>query len=315
MKYLYYWGLNGLTPEKDAQRWLYHHALKEWRREPISMREYCVILKETGERMGDASVEIVDESTAEIGWILLPRFRGQGYATEAGRAMMDYGFRVFGKDRVIAHCDARNAASYRVMSRLGMGLEGIEKEVRPAKEADGVKGDEATYSIRRCDWGMEKYRQLSCRFDGFMPLPDLTDGEIRLVCQEKRPAIPERHRVPCYQFLITLGSESVGHVTLRLAYPDSLFYGGQIGYSVDEAYRGRGFAGRACKLLRPVMAYHGMELAVITNNVTNAASRRVCEKLGTEFWGRAEVPADHEMRREEGIKAVNIFAFPVAENP
>ena len=126
-KYLYFWGRDGITPRQDAHRFL-NHALKEWSRDKITMREYCVILKETGERIGDASVEVCDETAAEIGWILLPAFRGKGYATEAGRAMMDFGFTRYHAQRVIAHCDTRNAPSYHVMERLGMRLEGVEKE-------------------------------------------------------------------------------------------------------------------------------------------------------------------------------------------
>lgn len=151
VKYLYFWGRDGLTPAQDAHRFL-NHALKEWQRSPVAMREYCVVLKETGEAIGDASVEIADENTAEIGWILLPEYRGRGFATEAGRAMMDYGFLHYGKDRVIAHCDTRNIPSARVMERLGMHLTHIEKEGRAPKYEGGPRGDEATWSISREAW-------------------------------------------------------------------------------------------------------------------------------------------------------------------
>ena len=151
VKYLYFWGRDGMTPRQDADRFL-NHALKEWRRDNITMREYCVTLKETGERIGDASVEAYDEHTAEIGWILLPAYRGKGYATEAGRAMMDFGFLRMDAERVIAHCDVRNGPSRRVMERLGMTLAEIEKEARPAKQPGEAWGDEATYAILRKDW-------------------------------------------------------------------------------------------------------------------------------------------------------------------
>ena len=312
VKYLYFWGRNGMTPQQDADRFL-GHALKEWAREPVTMREYCVILRETGQPIGDASVEIVDEDTAEIGWILLPEFRGRGYATEAGEAMMDFGFTEYGKDHVIAHCDDRNLPSSRVMQRLDMRLEHIEKEGRAPKFEGGPRGDEATWGIEREQWAWRKFRGISCRFDGFMDLPDLYDGEIRLICEKKSPGIPEKSWAPAYHFLITRGSEKVGGIDLRIGCMDGLFYGGHIGYNVDEAYRGRGCAGRACRLLRPVMLYHGMDAAVITNNVTNAASRRVCEKLGCRFLTRAELPADNDMRRAEGIEAVNVYLFPAGE--
>lgn len=58
--------------------------------------------------------------THEIGW----RFRrlawGQGYATEAARAMLDFGFAVKGLDAIIAFTVPANTRSQSVMQRLGM---------------------------------------------------------------------------------------------------------------------------------------------------------------------------------------------------
>lgn len=312
VKYLYYWGRNGMTPEQDARRFL-DHALKEWRREPVAMREYCVIRKDTGEAIGDASVEIADDAAAEIGWILLPEQRGRGYATEAGRAMMDFGFTHYRKDSVIAHCDTRNAPSSHVMERLGMRLTHVEKEGRAPKFEGGPRGDEATWSIGRLDWAWGVFRRMPFAFDGFFSLPELYDGEIRLICEKKAPADPEKNWAPAYHFLIAHGSERVGGVDLRIGLTDGLFYGGHIGYHVDAAWRGRGYAARACRLLRPVMRLHGMDAAVITNDVNNAASRRVCEKLGCGFLCRAKLPPDNDMRRAEGMDEVNVYRFPAAD--
>lgn len=146
VKYLYFWGRDGLTPEQDARRFL-SYALKEWARDPVAAREYCVCLRDTGEAIGDASVEVIDDSTAEIGWILLPGHRGQGYATEAGRAVMDMGFRLYGAKRIIAHCDERNAASRGVMERLGMRLDRVTPGARPAKRPGDAPGNECTYIL------------------------------------------------------------------------------------------------------------------------------------------------------------------------
>lgn len=151
VKYLYHWGRPGMTPEQDARRFL-NRALAEWAKTPIRAREYCLVKKDTGETIGDGSVEYWDDETAEIGWILLPEHRGKGYVTEMGRELMRYGFEEMGAKKVIAHCDARNAPSYRVMERLSMHLETLEKEVRPEKTVGGIKGDEMTYAIEREEW-------------------------------------------------------------------------------------------------------------------------------------------------------------------
>ena len=152
-KYLFFWGLIGSTPEGDARRFM-EYALSRGRETPIRAWEYCVTRKDTGEAMGEGSVEWVAEApgTVELGWILLPEYRGKGYATEMGRELMRAAFEVLGAAQVIAHCDARNAPSYHVMERLGMTLKSIEKEARPAKREGEKNGDECTYAIIRREW-------------------------------------------------------------------------------------------------------------------------------------------------------------------
>ena len=62
--------------------------------------------------------------TYEIGWAFNRRYHGQGYATEAARALLEYWFERLGLHRVIATCQPENVASYRVMEKLGMRREG-----------------------------------------------------------------------------------------------------------------------------------------------------------------------------------------------
>ena len=56
----------------------------------------------------------------EVGWRLHPDAWGQGFASEAGRACLDYGFRNLGLDRIIAFTAHSNLRSENVMRRLGM---------------------------------------------------------------------------------------------------------------------------------------------------------------------------------------------------
>lgn len=85
----------------------------------------------------------------EVGYVLNPAFGGQGFATEAARAMLGVGFEGLALHRIVARADARNSASIRVMERLGMAREAhlIENEF--------VKGewtDEVVYALRARDW-------------------------------------------------------------------------------------------------------------------------------------------------------------------
>src|SRR5262249_18630048 len=56
----------------------------------------------------------------EIGWRFLPDYWGQGLATEAATAVMQYGFDIFRFDRLISVINQQNRASIRVAEKLGM---------------------------------------------------------------------------------------------------------------------------------------------------------------------------------------------------
>ena len=61
---------------------------------------------------------------ADIGYELAPEHWGRGYATEAALAMADFGFRELGLHRISSWCIADNAASARVLEKVGLRLEG-----------------------------------------------------------------------------------------------------------------------------------------------------------------------------------------------
>jgi len=162
---------------------------------------------------------------------------------------------------------------------------------------------------------IDHYNSLPCEFAGFIDVPHLTNGDIHLVCVQKRPANPEKKHVPSYDFAICKGSEKVGEINLRIGYGggekgDNLYYGGQIGYGIDEAHRGNGYAAEACKLLRPIAKAHKMSVLLITNNVTNHASRRVCEKIGARHIRTVRLP-QHSDLYKEGQRFSNIFEMEV----
>jgi RimJ/RimL family protein N-acetyltransferase len=55
----------------------------------------------------------------ELGWMLRPEYRGNGYATEAGRAALDFAFSKVKALRAISLIRLDNSASERVARRLG----------------------------------------------------------------------------------------------------------------------------------------------------------------------------------------------------
>jgi ribosomal-protein-alanine N-acetyltransferase len=58
----------------------------------------------------------------ELGYTLAKPYWGQGYATEAARACVGYAFGALGLERIVAIARPANAASRRVLEKLGMRL-------------------------------------------------------------------------------------------------------------------------------------------------------------------------------------------------
>gem|GEM_PF-749233 len=114
--------------------------------------------------------------------------------------------------------------------------------------------------------------------------------------------VPEEMWLPAYRFDIVLHTADVvvGKIDARIGFNESVYYGGHVGYTVKEEYRGNGFAVEAVKLLEQVFTSNGMQMIYITNSPGNEASIRVCEKLGAEFLEAAALPEDNNMRRDCG---------------
>jgi RimJ/RimL family protein N-acetyltransferase len=73
-----------------------------------------------------ADLDSLRGNPLEIGWRLHPHFWRQGLATEAALRMAAFAFDELAAEELIAVRDARNAASERVMERLGMRYRGLE---------------------------------------------------------------------------------------------------------------------------------------------------------------------------------------------
>lgn len=310
IRYMTWW------PNSETQTKAFiSHAITLSREKPCKNYHYAAELKSGGKLIGACNLVVLDNGEAEIGWILHRDYWKQGFGTEMGKRIVEFGFRELELHRIIARCDAENQGSYRVMERIGMRREGHFLEARPAnKFSDKKYGDEYLYAILRDEWEVRQeiayYNSLPVIFKDFVDMPDLTDGGIELYCIAKKPAIPEKKWVPAYAFDIRCNGSRVGEINLRIGYTDGLYYGGQIGYGVDEQHRGHGYAAKACRLLAPIIRAHGMKKVLITNAPDNIASRRVCEKLGARFIRMARLPEWHDLYKE-GQRFVNVFEWSV----
>jgi RimJ/RimL family protein N-acetyltransferase len=84
-----------------------------------------------------------------MGWALGIDFRGNGYVTEAARALIQYGFCELNLHRMYAKTSNINAASWKVMERVGMRK---ETQLREAELRDGKWIDVGIYAILGEEW-------------------------------------------------------------------------------------------------------------------------------------------------------------------
>ncbi|HEU0029591.1 MAG TPA: GNAT family protein [Kofleriaceae bacterium] len=86
---------------------------------------------------------------AELGYWLGTSVWGLGYATEAARAIVDFGFRDCGLTRIYAQVLAGNRGSLRVLDKLGMVNEGVRrKHVRKGRHLHDV----VLYGLLSDEW-------------------------------------------------------------------------------------------------------------------------------------------------------------------
>lgn len=90
-----------------------------------------------------------DGTQAEIGWVFAPDVSGQGYATEAARALVDLAFGELGVRRVWAKLEPENVPSARVCERLGMRREALFVQGSWFK---GCWCDLAIYAVLADEW-------------------------------------------------------------------------------------------------------------------------------------------------------------------
>ena len=136
--------------------------LQEWERHLAGRINNQLVVERDGVVIGDLQLDVRDPwsqlevkeqaagTVAEIGYVFDPGYAGQGYATEAGQALLRIAFEGVGVRRVIAQCSADNQPSWRLIERLGMRRE--ELSVKAELHRSGVWVDAMTYALLRDEW-------------------------------------------------------------------------------------------------------------------------------------------------------------------
>lgn len=158
--------LHAIYSDEQVVRWLYNDARSlEETREALAHKvagsalraegewlSAAVVLGYTGELVGDVSLLWASEAhrQGELGFAFATGHHGRGYATEAARPLLAFAFAELGLHRVVGRLEPRNAASARVLEKLGMRREAH------LVENEWVKGEwqsELVYAILAREWG------------------------------------------------------------------------------------------------------------------------------------------------------------------
>lgn len=94
----------------------------------------------------------------EVGWRLAAAHWGQGFATEGGRAALEYGFATLGLAEIISFTARRNAPSRHVMERLGMIRDATMDFEHPAVPEHHPGRPHVLYRVTRERWQDEPHR-------------------------------------------------------------------------------------------------------------------------------------------------------------
>lgn len=108
-------------------------------------KNFAVVLKDTNKLFGSISIT-VDEANqvAEIGYWIQPEMSGKGYATEAVKTILNFGFEKLKVHKIFAKHYVENPASGKVMQKSGMTFVGVLKS---HSYKNGIYHDNCLYEI------------------------------------------------------------------------------------------------------------------------------------------------------------------------
>ncbi|OYQ46332.1 hypothetical protein CHU92_01530 [Flavobacterium cyanobacteriorum] len=117
-----YLGNNPVKDINEARQFL-NNVLEQYKKNGIG--RMAAIHKQTGAFMGWAGLKVEHnvnghEQFFDLGYRFLPSFWGSGYATEAAKAFVEYGFTVLKLEKINAYADAGHYASRRVLEKAGL---------------------------------------------------------------------------------------------------------------------------------------------------------------------------------------------------
>jgi RimJ/RimL family protein N-acetyltransferase len=129
----------------DAQiRRKFIHRLASW--QPFNDVPLCLVIieKYTGKKVGVTGFTSTSLNNQEVGYLLLPAFYGQGYATESLQALIDFTYQQYGISEYTAVVTQGNIGSEKVLKKCGFTLSKVQHN---AYEISGVLYDDHHYTL------------------------------------------------------------------------------------------------------------------------------------------------------------------------
>ena len=118
--------------------------------------------------------------------------------------------------------------------------------------------------------------------------------------------------LPFYWWNIILkqNNVAVGKISFRVGHNYHSYYNGNIGYEVDEEYRGYHYSLLACQLVLKVAKYYKMKKIYLSCDYDNVASYKTIEKLGANLIEEVLPPEDYIFYNEE-MKTQRIYELKI----
>jgi RimJ/RimL family protein N-acetyltransferase len=113
--------------------------------------EYYLAVTASDELVGFARLGLAGVKAAKLGYAIRADRWGKGYATDAARRMITFGFEDLGLHRISAAVGPDNTASISVVEKLGMQLEG---RIRDHVFTNGAWRDSLLYSVIENEWAL-----------------------------------------------------------------------------------------------------------------------------------------------------------------
>ena len=137
---------------QDEARAMLDGILARARQEPRT--EYYLAIAVPAERtvIGFARLGLAGAQAAKLGFAVRRSQWGRGYASDAARTLITFGFGPLGLHRISAAAGPGNAASIAVINRLGMTCEG---RIRDHVYTNGAWRDSLLYSLLASEWAPE----------------------------------------------------------------------------------------------------------------------------------------------------------------